>query len=98
MAVLDESGRVAGDVPVFELLLSDGDRRVADLIDPGNPPVTLQPDAPLGTVTAKLVESRRSSLLVVDGAGHPLGRIRPEEVLDALVPGNWRLRFPQVPR
>jgi CBS domain-containing protein len=98
VAVLDESGQVAGDVPVFDLLLSDGTRRVADLIDPGNPPVTLHPDAPLGTVTATLMDSRRSSLLVVDGAGHPLGRIRPEDVLDALVPGNWRPRCPHLPR
>jgi len=97
VAVLDESGQVAGDVPVFDLLLSDGARRVSDLIDPGNPPVTLHPDAPLGTVTATLMESRRPSLLVVDNAGHPLGRIRPEDVLDALVPGSWRLR-PQLPR
>ena len=83
MAVLDESGQVAGDVPVLDLLLSDGARPVADLIDPGNPPVTLHPDTPLGTVAATLMESRRSSLLVVDGAGHPLGRIRPEDVLSA---------------
>ena len=97
MAVLDESGQVAGDVPVFDLLLSDGARRVADLIARGDPPVTLHPDAPLGTVIAKLMESRQPSLLVVDGAGHPL-RIRPEDVLDALVPGNWRPRFLPVPR
>jgi magnesium transporter len=98
VAVLDESGQVAGDLPVFDLLLSDGARRVSDLIGPGDPPVTVHPDAPLGTVTAKLMETRRSSLLVVDGAGHPLGRIRPEDVLDALAPGNWRPRFLQVPR
>jgi CBS domain-containing protein len=73
---------------VFDLLVSDSGRRVAGLIDPGNPPVTLHPDAPLGTVNAKLMESQRSSLLVVDGEGHPLGRIQPGDVLDALVPGN----------
>jgi Mg/Co/Ni transporter MgtE len=70
VAVLDESGRLAGDVSVFDLLASDGGRPLADLIDPGNPPVTLRPDAALGTVAAKLMESRRSSLLVV-------GRRRP---------------------
>ena len=87
VVVLDESGGVAGDVPVFDLLLSDGGRRVADLIDPANPPVTVHRDAPLSTVTAKLVESRQSSLLVLDDEGHPLGRIAPGDVLDAHVPG-----------
>ncbi len=98
VAVLDESGGVAGDVPVFDLLLSDGRRRVADLIDPANPPVTVRGDAPLSMVTARLVESRQSSLLVVDDEGHPVGRIAPSDVLDVLVPDDWRLRFPPLPR
>src|SRR5512132_1768460 len=37
VVVLDESGRLAGDVPVFDLLVSDGGRPLADLIDPENP-------------------------------------------------------------
>ena len=95
VAVLDESGRVAGDVPAFDLLVSDGGRCLADLIDPGNPPVTLRPDTGLGTVTTKLMESRRSSVLVVDGEGRPLGRILSDDVLDTLVPGHGRLHFPR---
>ncbi len=47
VAVLDESGQLAGDVSVFDLLASDGGQRLADLIDPGRPPVTLHPDAAL---------------------------------------------------
>ena len=98
VAVLDESGGVAGDVPVFGLLLSEGGRRVADLIDPAHPPVTVRRDAALSTVTATLMESRQSSLLVVDDEGRPVGRIAPSDVLDALVPDYRRLRFPPLPR
>jgi CBS domain-containing protein len=98
VAVLDESGRLAGDVSVFDLLASDGGRPLADLIDPGNPPVTLRPDAALGTVAAKLMESRRSSLLVVDDDGRPLGRILSDNVLDTLVPRHRRLHFPRLLR
>ena len=98
VAVLDESGRLAGDVPVFDLLVSDGGRPLADLIDPENPPVTLRPDAALDTVAATLMESRRSSLLVVDDEGRPLGRILSDDVLDTVVPRRRRLRFPRLLR
>jgi CBS domain-containing protein len=65
------------------------------LYDPDDPPVTLHPDADLDTVATTLIESRRSSLLVVDDDGHPIGRILSDDVLDALVPGHGRLHFPR---
>ena len=84
------------DVSAFDLLVSDPDRRLGELIDPENPPVTLHPDADLDDVATELVESRRSSLLVVDDDGKPLGRILSDDVLDALVPGHGRLHFPRL--
>lgn len=96
VAVLDEAGRLIGDIPAFDLLISDDNLRLGDLIDPGNPLVTLRPDADLDTVATELVESRRSSLLVVDDEGRPLGRILSDDVLDALVPGHGRLHFPRL--
>ena len=56
--------------------------------------MTLRPEDDLDTVATELVESRRSSLLVVDDDGRPLGRILSDDVLDALVPGHGRLHFP----
>ena len=50
----------------------------------------------LDKVATEMVESRRSSLLVVDGKGRPLGRILSDDVLDALVPGHGRLHFPRI--
>ena len=96
VAVLDEAGVLLGDVSAFDLLVSDPGRRLDELIDPDNPPVTLPPDADLDLVATELVESRRSSLLVVDDDGRPLGRILADDVLDALVPGHGRLHFPRL--
>jgi CBS domain-containing protein len=96
VVVLDAAGRMIGDISAFDLLVSDGDTALGDLIDPENPPVTLRPDADLDTVATELVESRRSSLLVVDDDGRPLGRILSDDVLDALVPGHGRLHFPRL--
>jgi CBS domain-containing protein len=96
VAVLDADGRVIGDVSAFDLLVNKASRPLADLIDPDNPPVTLQPDADLDAVATTMVESRRSSLLVVDEDGKPLGRILSDDILDALVPGHGRLHFPRL--
>jgi CBS domain-containing protein len=96
VAVLDEQGRLAGDVSMFNLLVSDGDKRLSELIGLDDPPVTLRPDDSLDAVATAIVESRRSSLLVVDDQGRPLGRILSDDVLDALVPGHGRLHFPRL--
>jgi Mg/Co/Ni transporter MgtE len=96
VAVLDEDGRLLGDVSAFDLLVSDGSRRLGDLIDSGGTLMTLRPEDDLDTVATELVESRRSSLLVVDDDGRPLGRILSDDVLDALVPGHGRLHFPRL--
>jgi Mg/Co/Ni transporter MgtE len=96
VAVLDEDGRLLGDISAFDLLVSDGARRLGDLIDPDNTLMTLRPEDDLDTVATELVESRRSSLLVVDDDGRPLGRILSDDVLDALVPGHGRLHFPRL--
>ena len=98
VAVVDTEERVIGDVSAFDLLVNDGDKPLSDLIDLGNPPVTLPPDSDLDTVATEMVESRRSSLLVVDEEGRPLGRILSDDVLDALIPGHGRLHFPRLLR
>jgi CBS domain-containing protein len=96
VAVVDAKGRLVGDVSAFDLLVNDGDKPLSDLIDPDDPPVTLRPDDDMGKVATEMVESRRSSLLVVDDKGRPLGRILSDDVLDALVPGHGRLHFPRI--
>lgn len=96
VAVVSRDGRLLGDVSMFDLLVSDADTRLGELIGPDGPPATLPPDADLDTVATELVESRRSSLLVVDDDGRPLGRILSDDVLDALVPGHGHLHFPKL--
>lgn len=96
VAVVSRNGRLLGDVSMFDLLVSDGDTRIGELIGPDGPPATLPPDADLDTVATELVESRRSSVLVVDDEGRPLGRILSDDVLDALVPGHGHLHFPKL--
>ena len=96
VVVLDDEGRLLGDVSAFDLLVSDGSRRLGDLIDADRTLMTLRPEDDLDTVATELVESRRSSLLVVDDDGLLLGWILSDDVLDALVPGHGLVGLPQA--
>jgi CBS domain-containing protein len=96
VAVVDAKGRLVGDVSAFDLLVNESDKLLSDLIDADNPPITLRPDDDMDKVATEMVESRRSSLLVVDEKRRPIGRILSDDVLDALVPGHGRLHFPRI--
>jgi CBS domain-containing protein len=100
VAVCDDQHRLLADVPLFDLLIADGEQRLSALLGESahTSPVVVGPQADVGEVAAALVESRRSSLLVVDEDCHPLGRILADDVLDALTPETGRLHFPRLLR
>jgi CBS domain-containing protein len=68
------------------------------VIDVAGPPepTTVSPDASLDDVIEQFVDSRGSSLLVVDDDGRPVGRILGDDLVDALVPDRGRVRFPRL--
>jgi len=92
VVVVDEDGRLLDDVPLFDLLVADGGVLVGSLVGPPWP-ATVTVDADLDRVVDKLIANRGSSLLVVDGSGHPLGRILADDVLDVLAATRGR-RWP----
>jgi CBS domain-containing protein len=100
VAVCDAQRRVLADIPLFDLLIAPAEQRLDALLPEGThpSPVVVRPQADVGEVAAALVESRRSSLLVVDEDCHPLGRILADDVLDALTPETGRLHFPRLLR
>jgi CBS domain-containing protein len=94
--VVDEDGRLLDDVTLFELFVAEPDAKMAELIRPPAP-VTIHPEATAPEVVEALVESRGSSLLVVDFEGRPLGRILADDVVDSLMPDQARRHFPKLP-
>src|ERR1700722_3310318 len=92
--VLGEDGQLLDDVSMTGLFLADLDATVDDLIGPPWP-VTVTPDAGLAEIAERLVETRHSWVVVVDEEERPLGRILADDVLDMLVPGRPRFRFPR---
>src|SRR6202167_4116165 len=92
--VLGEHGELLDDVSMTELFLADLEATVDDLIGPPWP-VTVAPDAGLDEIAERLAETRHSWVVVVDEEERPLGRILADDVLDMLVPGRPRFRFPR---
>jgi Mg/Co/Ni transporter MgtE len=93
--VVDDDGRLVDDVSLFELFVADPDVRVAALVAPPWP-VVVDADATLEQVVARLIENRRSSIVVVDDDGRPAGRILADDIVDALVADRGRTHFPRL--
>jgi Mg/Co/Ni transporter MgtE len=95
VVVVDGDGRLLDDVTLGELLLAEPGTAVGDLVGPPWP-VTVAPEADVGEIAARFVESRRLSVVVVDEEERPLGRILADDVVDMLVGERGRFHFPRV--
>jgi len=91
--VLD--GAFQGDVSLFDLAVGADEATLAELLA-DREPVMVGVDANLAEVAERLIESRHSSIVVVDDNGFPLGRILADDVVDALMPERGRLHFPRL--
>jgi Mg/Co/Ni transporter MgtE len=95
VSVVDDEGRLVDEISLFEIAVATGHEQIGTLV--GEPfPITVEADADLPDVVERLVANRRSSVVVVDDGGRPVGRILADDVVDALVPGRGRFRFPRV--
>ncbi|MSW21610.1 MAG: CBS domain-containing protein [Actinobacteria bacterium] len=82
--IVDDSGRLIDDISLFELLLADRSATVGSLT--GAPyPVTVHDKEHVDEVLERFVDSRGTSLVVVDDGGKPVGRILADDVIDALL-------------
>jgi Mg/Co/Ni transporter MgtE len=80
---------------LFHVAVADPDQGLGELMAEWNP-VTVRPDAKVEEVASKLVESRKSSVVVVDDEGRPLGRILADDIIDVLLPDRHRFHFPRL--
>jgi CBS domain-containing protein len=94
IVVVDEDGRLIGDIPLYELAIATNDSTFADLMPDGEC-VSVPPDAGITEVAARLVETRHSSVVVVDEDRRPIGRILADDLIDALLPERGRYHFPR---
>jgi hypothetical protein len=95
IAIVNDDGIYVDDVGLFALAIADADQTLGELLDEPDP-VTVGPHHEVDEVAARLIESRRSSVVVVDDEGRPLGRILADDIVDALMPERSRFHFPRL--
>jgi CBS domain-containing protein len=92
IVVIDGDGRLVDDVTVFELFVAKPTAALESLL--GEPwPVTVGPGTPFAQVLERFIDSRGSSVVVVDDDGRPIGRILADDLVDALVPERARMHL-----
>ncbi len=82
------TGRFIGLVHIQRLLREPPAAAVGTVIDKDVEP--LSPDAPLGRVTRLLATYNLVTVPVVDDEGHLLGAVTVDDVLDHILPDDWR--------
>lgn len=82
------TGRLLGIVHFQQLLRERPDRAVGEILDQDK--VVLSPSSPLSQVTREMATYNLVSIPVVDEDGHLLGAVTVDDVLDHVLPDDWR--------
>jgi CBS domain-containing protein len=83
VVLVDSEGSLVDDVSAVELLGVDPATLVSTLIAPPYP-VSIPAGTPLDEVVEEMADNRGASMLVVDAGGRPIGRILPDDIVDAM--------------
>ena len=87
--ITEEHGAYLGSVSVVDLLRSDRVRKVDEM---DLTTCTVHGNADISDVTLMMADYNLSALAVTDSAGNLIGAISADDVIEALVPDDWRAR------
>jgi CBS domain-containing protein/sporulation protein YlmC with PRC-barrel domain len=90
VCVLDEQGKLVGTLSLAELVRSDENQPVASLTEGSLPTVAVEADLP--DVARVMTDYNMVAIPVLDGDGKPVGIIAVDDVLELLLPEEWRWR------
>ncbi len=90
VCVTEEAGAFAGAVSLAELVRADAGRRLSSLVDAPTP--TVPADADLPEVARLMTDFNLIAMPVLDGDGRAVGIIAVDDVLELLLPEEWRRR------
>ncbi len=86
----DEGGQLVGAVTLNDLIRAGSDQSLSTLID--GPTPTLRPEADVPEVALMMTDYNLTAIPVVDSDGRAVGIIAVDDVLERLVPEEWRRR------
>ncbi len=89
--VLDDVGHLSGLVSVVMLLKEEPATPLVDVQSP--PPLTLNPADDLSDIAIKMSDYDLTVAPVVDAEGKPLGVVTVDDLLELMIPDDWRRRL-----
>jgi CBS domain-containing protein/sporulation protein YlmC with PRC-barrel domain len=92
LCVVDESGTLFGAVSLADLIRVDPQEKLTELIEEDAPTPTVGTEADLPEVARLMTDYNLIALPVLDGDGKPVGMIAVDDVLELLLPEEWRRR------
>jgi CBS domain-containing protein/sporulation protein YlmC with PRC-barrel domain len=90
VCVIDDAGVFLGAVSLHELIRADGQETVRRLIEAPTPTVAAEADLP--DVARLMTDYNLTAMPVLDVGGRPVGIIAVDDVLELLLPEEWRRR------
>jgi CBS domain-containing protein/sporulation protein YlmC with PRC-barrel domain len=90
VCAVDDAGKLVGTVPLVDLVRADGAQRISELIESSTPSVALEADIP--EVARLMSDYNMHAMPVVDADCRPVGIITVDDMLELLVPEEWRRR------
>ena len=90
VCVLEGDGKLIGAISLPDLLRADGAQKVASLTDSSLPSVAADADVP--EVARVMSDYNLIAIPVVDDDGRVVGLIAVDDVLELLIPEEWRWR------
>ena len=89
--VLDDEGRLAGYVSLATLVKADAHEALGELAEENVPAVSAEADVP--EIARTMADFNLMSLPVLDAEGKPIGVLAVDDILELLVPEEWRRRY-----
>lgn len=92
VVVVDSKGKLLDHIQMIELVSAQPAAALSDLIGPPFP-TAVHIDTPLDEVIDEFSNNRGSSIIVIDSANKPVGRIMADDLVDALVARSAKRGF-----
>ena len=90
VCLIDSAGVLIGTVALPELVRADPGAHLTTLLDAQTPTVSAETDLP--EVAQLMTDFNLVAMPVLDADGHPVGMIGVDDVLERLLPEEWRRR------
>jgi CBS domain-containing protein len=92
ICLVDGTGTLVGTVTLPELICADPDAGLASLLEDGSQTPSVSPEEDLPEVARLMTDYNLIAMPVIDAEGRPVGMIAVDDVLELLLPEEWRRR------